>query len=190
MEVKRKKKVAILLAELFLCNDEQHSRIVNPYLPLLFSISSWPHCLDPPVLHTNCLIPRSVNHIFEYANDSSFEKLTCLNREVFEMIYSLFFPFWHLSINGGSHSKLHSHHLLSKECLGILLHWMAHGIARTPLAVIAGISVSSVSRYMRWRIFVLHDILQNIPATTTTCPPAMYLQQIRDIVGNLYGEVM
>jgi hypothetical protein len=67
---------------------------------------------------------------------------------------------------------------------------MAHSIARTPLAVIAGISVSSVSRYMQWGIFVLHDILQNILAATTTCPPAMYLQQIRDIARNLYGEVM
>jgi hypothetical protein len=67
---------------------------------------------------------------------------------------------------------------------------MAHGIAWTSLVVIAGISVSSVSRYMQWRIFVLHDILQNILAATTTCPPAMYLQQIGAIAGNLYGEVM
>jgi hypothetical protein len=81
------------------------------------------------MLHTDCLIPRSVNYIFEYADDSSLEKLTCLNREVFEMIYSLFFPFWHLLINGGSHSRLHSRHLSSKGCFGIFLHWMAYGIA-------------------------------------------------------------
>jgi hypothetical protein len=124
-----------------LCDDEQHLRTVNPYLPLLFSISSWPHCLDPPVLHIDYLIPGSANHIFEYTDDSFLEKLTRLNREVFEMIH----PFWHLLINGGSHSRLHSRHFSSKGCLGILLHWMAHGIARTPLAVI----VSSVSRYMR-----------------------------------------
>jgi hypothetical protein len=67
--------------------------------------------LDPPVLHTDCLILGSANHIFEYVDDSFFEKLIHLNREVFEMIHSLFFPFWHLSINGGSHSRLHSHHL-------------------------------------------------------------------------------
>jgi hypothetical protein len=36
----------------------------------------------------------------------------------------------------------------------------------------------------------LHDILQNIPAATTIYPPTMYFQQIGDIVGNLYGEVM
>jgi hypothetical protein len=122
MEVERKKKVAILLAELFLCDDEQHSRIVNPYLPFLFSISSWPHRLDPPILHTDYLIPGSANHIFEYADNSSFEKLTRLNREVFEMIHFLFFPFWHLSINGGSHSRLHSCHFSSKKCLGIFFH--------------------------------------------------------------------
>jgi hypothetical protein len=122
MEVERKKKVTILLAELFLYDDEQHSRIVNLYLPLLFSISSWPHRLDLLVLHTNCLILGSANYIFEYANNSSFKKLTYLNREVFEMIHSLFFPFWHLSINGESHSRLHSHYFLSKKCFRILLH--------------------------------------------------------------------
>jgi hypothetical protein len=122
MEVERKKKVAILLVELFLYDDEQHSRTVNPYLPLLFSISSWPHCLNPPILHFDCLIPGSANHIFKYVDDSSFEKLIHLNREVFEMIYSLFFPFWHLSINGRSHNRLYSRHFLSKRCFGIFFH--------------------------------------------------------------------
>jgi hypothetical protein len=81
------------------------------------------------MLHTDCLIPGSVNHIFEYVDDSSFEKLTRLNHKVFEMILSLFFSFWHLSINGGSHSRLHSRHLSSKKYFRILLHWMAHSIA-------------------------------------------------------------
>jgi hypothetical protein len=40
MEVERKKKVVVLLAKLFLCDDKQYSRTVNLYLPFLFSISS------------------------------------------------------------------------------------------------------------------------------------------------------
>jgi hypothetical protein len=122
MEVKRKKKIVVLLAELFLYDDEQHSQTVNPYLPLLFSISSWPHYLDLPMLHFDYLIFGSANHIFEYANNSSFEKLTCLNHKVFEMIHSLFFSFWHLLINGGSHNRLHSCYFLSKKCFEIFLH--------------------------------------------------------------------
>jgi hypothetical protein len=53
-------------------------------------IHSWPFKLEAPRLYASSLLVRSAEYFFEKSDSLSLEKITCLDRPMFESIYSIF----------------------------------------------------------------------------------------------------
>jgi len=78
----------------------------------------------------------------------------------------------------------------ARTCLGLTLFWLAHGESLTALALFAGVSISTISKYLRWGMMSLNEVLESIPEASISCPSAGFLQDIGEQAGEIYGSVM
>ena len=101
MEEKHKE----ILVFLLMLEEECHQKTAlrNVLIGAASHSLTW-HDRIQPMIHTSCMLQGNPNFLFEHADDSIMEKVTYLNVEIFETIYSVFYPMWLCSLYGGSHS--------------------------------------------------------------------------------------
>lgn len=174
---------------LFLFTDECD----NPVTLNIAALSSLlPYQLNRPYLSSSSLLPGGANYFFSLADSSSLEKACCLDRRAFDLLHDSFSELWQKPM---SNQKITNGHLLqrvltSQACLGITLHWLAHGPTLTSLCLFVGKPASTTSRYLQFGLETLFHMLQQMKSATLAPPSHQHLKDIGNACGSLYGEVM
>jgi len=175
---------------LLLFDDNDSEDLVLLHVTAMSSLL--PYRLDCARLHSSSLLPGGADYFFQHADSSSLKKVCCLNSYAFNLLHDEFLVFWKKPM---SRRKLTNGHLpqralSSHACLGLTLHWLAHGPTLTSLCMFIGKTSSTASRYLNYGLQTLFDALQNLPSASVTPPSPQYLMQIGNSCGSLYGDVM
>jgi hypothetical protein len=189
MEATQKVEIFLLAEELF--NDEGEG--LSPAILTSLAVSGWPHRLNQPRIHVDCLVEGgSASYFAEHADDASLEKVTRLDRTNFDYIYTKFEVYWKKAIRPGSTqaARLRTRKLSGPGCMAMILYWLAHGPDMTQLIFFSGTTEATVSRYLKWGLPTLLSVMESIPEATLDCPPPAYLERIGELAGLIYGEVM
>jgi hypothetical protein len=72
------------------------------------------------------------------------------------MLFEKFDVYWKKGLAEGTHfGRIHHRVLNGRSALGLILFHMAHSAANTELSFFAGVSPSTISRYLHWARKVL-----------------------------------
>jgi hypothetical protein len=92
-----------------------------------------------PTIHVNSIQQRSVDFLFENANNQTLKKITCLNRFAFEMLYEKFNIYWKRGFAKRTHfGQIHHYVLNSRSTLRLILFHMTYSATNTKLFLFAG----------------------------------------------------
>lgn len=151
----------------------------------------FPFRQNPPNLHVDCVQHGGANFLFDHADDQTLEKVTRLNLHCFNLIYDRFKHYWEHGMDANSRfAHVHRRALTGRAALGLLLFYMAHGPSHTALALFAGVSLATISRYLKWGRLALSRSLNEIPQATMDCPPEDYLCALGDRIAEIQDPVM
>jgi hypothetical protein len=182
----------LLLMDDFLEEDEDFFTEAHV---VALSISQWPcRYFDLPCLHVESLLKGGLNYFESHADSQSFEKLTRLDLESFNYLYSYFEPLWKTkSIRGDFKreitARLTRRKLSGRATLVLVLHWLSHVNDLTALAMMTGVCAATISSYVRFGMLVLDEALQQVPEAVLSASKE-HLTELGRLCGETYGEVM
>jgi hypothetical protein len=146
-----------------LLNDDDNDDDEINFLILINSvIHSWPFRLEAPRLYTSSLLIGSAEYFFEKADSLSLEKITHLDRPMFELIYSILSQFWVQSkeLNQKTLGYLKKRKMFGRVCFGIVLHWLASGSHVASVFLFVSLLVETIYQYLRFGIANLFKTLK------------------------------
>jgi hypothetical protein len=136
--------------------EQYHQHILALYL----MIHQSPYRNIHLTIHVNSIQQGGADFLLENADDRALEKGTHLNRFAFEMLYEKFEVYWKKGLAEGTHfGRIHHRVLNGRSALGLILFHMTHGAANTELFLFAGVSPSTISRYLHGLVKFLHMFL-------------------------------
>jgi hypothetical protein len=108
-----------------------------------------------------------------------------LNCETFDLIYKYFKVDWNYGRELNSkHLRLNCQALNGRACLGITLYNLSHGDSMISASLFAGVSLTTISRYIRWGIKILWKVLDFLLESFIGLLSSQYLMAIGEVVGN------
>ena len=155
----------ILLMEDEICRHPMRRRSTRRIFQMEMVWQALLERFRPPLtLRTNCILQGNVNFFFRVADSASLQKVTRLNRSTFEILYARFRRFWESNplLRRGGHVRLRKRKLKGRAVLGVTLFFLAHAPPYTALQLFAGISQSSITRYLRVTFFLLLSFIDSL----------------------------
>jgi DDE superfamily endonuclease len=190
--VPRLKKLALFLLLEDLLDEEEAT---SPIYLISLAVSQWPNrYTDLPCLHVDSLLRGGLNYFAIHADSQSFEKVTRLDLPTFDCLYQQFEPLWLTRkiaqpLLKAKQVRLISRSFSGRSCLVLVLLWMSHSIDLTGLALSSGTTLTTISDYVRWGVFVLKEVMGGMPSAALEASPE-HLKDLGQQAGETYGPTM
>lgn len=143
-----------------------------------------------PVLHVGCLQKGGAETFFLQADSSSMERVTRFDTISFSKLLWPFSDLWtRVPLERqGTHSRLRRRCLSSRTVLGLCLFFLAYSPPLVNICLWAGVSPSTVSKYLQAGLPKLLQVLRDLPEGYVGRPDDRYLLNVGSVAGTLYGE--